>query len=326
MKYSLLFLVTFFILGIAIFGMGPRPAIDPQIRFDPATLPENLDKYLAHHESGVVDLIPGAHKEIIWAKEHGQKTPVAVVYIHGFSATKYETRPYPDKIAQAFAANLYYTRLAGHGQSGKSLAEVSMNDWIQDVAEAVAIGDRLGDKVILIGTSAGGMIATWAAANPKFSNQIDGLILMSPAYAIQSLSIGMLNMPWGESLLPLIMGQSRKWEPTNEQHGKWWTTTYPSRAIFPLAALMRHVDSLDFKTIKVPTLFIYSNKDKVIDTGKVKTNIGQWGSRPEVIVVNNSDDPSHHVIAGDILSPSTTDELVEKSVQWLKSGPLKQPE
>ncbi|MDD4273595.1 MAG: hypothetical protein PHG14_07705 [Desulfobacter postgatei] len=38
------------------------------------------------------------------------------VYIHGFSATRKETAPLSDLVAKTLNANLFYTRLSGHGR------------------------------------------------------------------------------------------------------------------------------------------------------------------------------------------------------------------
>ena len=78
-------------------------------------------------------------------------------------------RPLPDKVAAALGANLFYTRLTGHGQDGAAMAEGSVNAWINDYAEAIAIGRAIGDKVVVIGTSTGASLATWAASQPALA-------------------------------------------------------------------------------------------------------------------------------------------------------------
>ena len=63
-------------------------------------------------------------------------------------------------------ANLFYTRLTGHGQDGAAMAEGSVNAWINDYAEAMAIGRAIGDKVVVIGTSTGASLAIGRRAQP----------------------------------------------------------------------------------------------------------------------------------------------------------------
>jgi hypothetical protein len=55
--------------------------------FDEATLPADLDGYLAAREGIIPGIVPGTEKRIVWAGQPGVRTPLAVVYIHGFSAT-----------------------------------------------------------------------------------------------------------------------------------------------------------------------------------------------------------------------------------------------
>ena len=87
-----------------------------------------------------------AAKRIVWAGAAGQKTPLAVIYVHGFSASAEEIRPVPDEVAKALGANLFYTRLAGHGRSGDAMAEPLAGDWIEDMAEAMAILQKLSGE------------------------------------------------------------------------------------------------------------------------------------------------------------------------------------
>ena len=82
-------LITF--LLIIIFLAGPRVAVDTELA--PISLPVDLDSYLAASEAQFSDIVPNTEKTIIWASEPGQKTDIAVVYLHGFSATRQETAP-----------------------------------------------------------------------------------------------------------------------------------------------------------------------------------------------------------------------------------------
>ena len=136
--------------------------------FDPAAIGNDIDGYLAKREANYSDIKPGAQKQMIWLDPATKsKSPYSVVYIHGFSASLAEVRPVPDLVAKEIGANLFYTRLTGHGRTGDAMAEAKVNDWYNDVAEALAIGRATGGKVIVIATSTGGTLATWAATQPK---------------------------------------------------------------------------------------------------------------------------------------------------------------
>ena len=68
----------------------------------PKAIGDDPEAYLAREEAAVPDIRDGLEKEIIWANPmvHA-RTPLAIVYIHGFSASKGEVRPLPDKVADA---------------------------------------------------------------------------------------------------------------------------------------------------------------------------------------------------------------------------------
>ena len=315
LKYLSLAIVALVIL----FALGPRPEADMEVRFDPVILNENLDNYLANAEAGVPNLIKGAEKAIIWFDPgKREQTDVAIVYIHGFSASSRETSPLSENVARALGANLFLTRLKGHGRDSDGFAEGSVNSWINDVAEAIAIGEKIGRKLILISSSTGGTLSTWAMTDQALSANVAGLVMISPNFETQALPNNVLTMPWAETLLPMIGGQTRTWQPHNEEQGKWWTTSYPSSAIFPMAALVREVRKIDKTTIGQPALFIYSEKDEVIVPSEVQDAANSWGGEVDIMVVNDSGDPSNHVLAGDILSPQTTPVIAERILQWVE--------
>ena len=119
-KKILLFLSAV-VLGIWLFG--PQEPAKLEASFDAKKLGENLNNYLSMREKKFDDLIVGVEKRIIWADKIGKKTPLSLIYIHGFSATSEEIRPVPDEIANILEANLYFTRLTGHGRGPMAMAE-----------------------------------------------------------------------------------------------------------------------------------------------------------------------------------------------------------
>ncbi|MFZ1816106.1 MAG: alpha/beta fold hydrolase [Rhizobiaceae bacterium] len=302
--------------------VGPRPAIEETVNFSPEAIGNDPAAYLAKSEAAITGIRPGAEKEIVWADPATKaRTPLSVIYIHGFSATKWETRPLPDIVARELGANLYFARLAGHGMDGQALASVSMGDWVDDLSEAIAIGEQIGERIVIISASTGGTLVTWAADHARLMNKVVGSILISPNFEVHGVSIGLLNMPWGKYILPKVMGETRSWEPENEEHGKWWTTSYPSRAVFPMAALMKAVQIKNYANIKLPSFFIISTRDTVVVPAATNRLYNEWGGPKKLLEVVGSDDPAQHVIAGDILSPSTTQAIAREIVVWIRSLP-----
>lgn len=315
--------VATFLVAILFLGsvFGPREAVDWTIWVAPEDLGEDLDEYLVTAESRVTGIQPGAEKHIVWAGEKGAKTPVSLVYIHGFSATHHEIEPVPQKIAEELGANLFLTRLTGHGRSGTALANATANDWINDTAEALEVGKRLGDRTIVMATSTGGTLAIGMAAYPEYSVDLDGIVLVSPNLELAQPGAWLLGKSFARLYVPLIAGSEISWEPQNEDHAKWWTHTYPIGAIFQMAALVTDVRSIDFQDIQVPAFFAYSPADQVVRATATKEVAATWGGPATSWELEPKEgvDPGAHVLTGDILSPANTDIFVERVLAWIGS-------
>ena len=317
-------IVTIGMIVIAVlviaFLLGPRVAVDTTVTFNPAAIGSDPEAYLAREEQAVKGVRPGQQKEIIWADPATKaRTPISIVYIHGFSASKGEVRPLPDKVAAALGANLFYTRLTGHGLARAPMEDVSVNAWINDYAEAITIGRAIGGKVVVIGTSTGASLATWAAAQAGLSDGIATIIEISPNYGLQAAGADLLLLPWGRQIAELTIGKERSFEPVNELNALLWTTKYPTAALLPLAAVTRLAYRTPVETIRIPALFIFSNDDAVVRPELTREIAGRWGARHELVPVEGDGDRYHHVIAGDALSPATTQVLADRIVAWVKA-------
>mgnify|MGYP006058904735 FL=1 len=307
--------ICLIILLLLIGILGPR--VNTMISLDTISLPSDLDLYLIASESEFDDITEGTEKKIVWAKEANQKTSISVVSFHGFSATRQELSPLADIVAKSLNANLFYTRLAGHGRGSAGMIQGSVNKWANDANEAIEIGNRIGDKVILIGTSTGSTLATWLALQEKGKN-ISAIILMSPNYYSAESNIKLVLLPWGKKIAEAMIGKVRHWEPRNPLHEKYWANDYSTAAILPMVGLVDIVDKADLNNIKVPTLMIYSSKDKVISVPSLKDTFERLGSsNKQLIEFNETEDPDFHALAGDLLSPSSTNDLASQIILFI---------
>ena len=300
--------------------LGPRVPVDTTIHFDPSVIGDNPQAYLAKEEARVPGIRDGLEKEIIWADPlvHA-RTRLSIVYIHGFSASKGEVRPLADEVADQLDANLFYTRLTGHGQDGNAMATGSVNAWINDYEEALAIGRAIGDKVIVIATSTGGSLAAWAASQPGASDGVEAIAFISPNFGVRAKGADIVTLPWGRQIAEMVSGKERSFTPRNALHEKFWTTRYPMAATLPLVALTQLAYGAPVEKARIPALFIFSDSDKVVLPDRTREIAGRWGAAHELVPVDDTGDPDNHVLAGDALSPSTTAFLAERIVVWVKA-------
>lgn len=309
-------------LAVAWFA-GPRVAADTTVTFDPALIGDDPEAHLVEREARIPGIVDGLEKEIVWADPAAKaRTPLAIVYVHGFSASKGEVRPLPDLVAQAFGANLFFTRLAGHGQDGPAMATASVNAWVDDLAEAMAIGRVIGEQVVVIATSTGGGLTIWAAANrPELMDRVKALVLISPNLGVQAAGAWVLTMPWGGMIADWSTGGTRGFTTSNEMQARFWTESYPTSATLPMAAITELAAASPVDGVAIPALFVISDGDKVVRPDLTRQTAARWGAPHDVYVVENAEDPSQHVIAGDAFSPSATRPAAGRIVDWINALP-----
>jgi len=310
-------LVALLVLALAI-GLGPRPRV--QDRWVEPTLGADVDGYLATREGAVEGLLPDEAASVSWADTVTRtRTPLAVVYLHGFSADRHEIEPLVSDLAGALGANAFFARLTGHAVGGTALAEATEEDWLADAAEAVAIGGTIGERVVLVGTSTGATLALWAAARAEAADRVAALVLISPNLGLRDPSARVLTWPWGGLVARWVVGPERCFEPANDAQARHWTVCYPTRALLPMAALVRHVRGLDLAHVRVPTLAVYSREDQVVDPTATEEVLARLhdGRGPATLLVRRTGDPARHVVAGAIMSPATTEEIGSAILDFL---------
>ena len=262
-------------------------------------------------------LVPDTEKRVTWHGEDGARTAYAVVNLHGFSATRQETAPLAERVATALGANLFETRLTGHGHRKQPMHAVRAEDWLADTAEALAIGARLGDRTVVIGTSTGGTLAL-AMSNHPAADTVSDFVLISPNVQPSDGNAAWLTRPAGPVIARLVAGDTRSWEAHNEQQARYWTTSYPIEAAIEV---MRLVDMLNKRLpmrLEQNLLVLLSPRDTVVSPAATKQAYGRIdASRKALVEIEDAGDPSNHVLAGDILSPDSTDEVAAMIVDFV---------
>ncbi|TGL77638.1 alpha/beta hydrolase [Leptospira yasudae] len=195
------------------------------------------------------------------------KTEYAILYIHGFGASRAEGEEVTDQLAKDLKANLYYVRLPGHGTNLEDHRDTTFQEILQDSETALLETEKLGNKTILIGTSMGGLISTYLAA--KYPERVHALILGSPFYDFTSVLGGIYQFSWGKEFAHLVMGKVRK--STEEQKrdpaSAFWYRDQYLAAVQNLSDLREYILGTDpFSKISSPVLlFYYYKNDKEQD-------------------------------------------------------------
>lgn len=310
------------LIGMAglLWLLGPYEPADLEADFDPLRFGEGVEVYFETVEAQFDDITPGTEKRVIWQEGFEERrTPVSVLYVHGFSATSEEIRPVPDHIADALGANLVYTRLQGHGRPGDALGEATVAGWMNDLAEGLAAARAVGDRVVVLSTSTGGTLAAAAARDPVLADRVAAMIFVSPNFGINDPAAGLLTWPAARYWVPLAVGDRRRFEPASPEQGMFWTTDYPMTAVIVMAALVKEVMAQDMAQVTIPALFWFSPDDHIVRPDKTAEMAARWGGPVSIQTVSMGagDDPDSHVVAGDIMSPGQTGPATTAMLAWL---------
>ncbi|MBU3648698.1 MAG: alpha/beta hydrolase [Limnohabitans sp.] len=307
-----------------VITLGPRNAFGPDMptsRPQPPQELTQLDAWLAEREAAVPGLRPDVAKRITWHAHVGQVTPWAVVYVHGFSASRLETEPLAYGLAQALGANLFETRLTGHGQNAQALGEATAQDWLADTEEALALGRRLGQRVLFLSVSTGGTLATWMGMRPEGREGVVH-VMMSPNFGPRHPLAEVVNWPWGRQLARWIEGDMRGPQPRNAAEAQAWTSPYPTQAVFPMMALVKQVRQSDLSAFTAPVLVLYAEGDQTVDPAQTKAAFARLGSAQKTLLrVDDSESPGQHVLAGERLAPRSTGPIQQRILAWVTQLP-----
>lgn len=260
-------------------------------------------------------LIPGTEERITRV---AARTEWSIVALHGFSATRQETAPLAELVAAALQANLFEARLSGHGHAEYPMDGVKAEHWLADAQRALQLGAELGDKIIVIGTSTGATLAT-VMLDQAMAEHIDTLVMISPNFSPRGSGARWLTRPLGPLLVRLVIGEQRCWETPNDLQRKYWSTCYPIATLVEVMRLVDRANRMLPAAIEQRLLMFYARDDKVISTeAALAVFDGTVSPDKEAIEIAAPGDPSHHVLAGDILSPETTQDIADAIVSFVR--------
>lgn len=305
--------LKFSLVGIAAIGAaylsGPRPSFDP-VSDKPVAFTlslTDLEQAIARDEAAA-QLKPDNEARIIWADSSRKvKTKYSIVYIPGLGASWAEGDPINKNIARTFGCNLYLARTAEHGlKSPDAFKNLTPANYAASAERALAIGKAIGDSVIVMGTSAGGMLTLFLAANHP---EIHSLILYSPCIATANPALKLATKPWGKQLLDKIMGgehvEITHYKPDRAQY---WLTRYHTNGLITLQAMMdTYMTAEQFAKVKQPLFMGYyfkdeANQDKVVSVPamlEMFDELGTTDSQKRKVAFPNA---GEHVIASHFTS------------------------
>lgn len=306
LKWSLLLIG---LLAI-VYLLGPNPDT-PIYSMDFPLVPDStimLDEFVSQIEADH-PIKPENEARIIWQNDSlKNKTPYAVIYLHGFTASQKEGDPVHVNFAKKFGCNLYLARLAEHGlDSSDLLINLTAEKYWESAKQALAIGSKLGEKVILMGTSTGCTNALQLAA--AFPDKVHALILYSPNIEIFDPNAPLLNNPWGLQIARLVKKSDQiTTTDQSETYRKFWYSNYRLEGVVALQEMMETTMKKEyFQKVTQPLLMLYyykdeAHQDRVVKVSAMQRMFAEVGTPTDLkraVAIPNAGD---HVIGSPIKS------------------------
>jgi len=274
------FAFSLILIIVVVYIIGPQPEKPiynirlPLVKSNLQALSDSID----HAEALNTSVKLNNQARIVWADSLHKQTEWAIVYLHGFTASQMEGDPVHRNMAKKYGMNLYLARLDGHGLAADSaLYHVTADGLWETSKKALAIGEKLGKKVIIMSTSTGGTLALKLAQ--VYPDKVAALINYSPNIKINNSLAWMLNNPWGITILN--MQSEDGYVVTSGENdsiiSQYWTTRYKTEALPQLQELIETTMEKDvFKSIKSPSLTIAYYQDKDHQDPTVKVSAMKW--------------------------------------------------
>lgn len=241
--------------------------------YTPKKLPATFDEYyqLKLKESKEKGARPNNEEKLL---KFAPKTKIAMLYIHGYGASRGEGEFVIDTIAKKLKYNTYYLRLPGHGTNMDDHKNTEYYQLLDTAIEAAQMTKLLGEKLVIIGTSMGGTIATYIAA--EHPNIPDAVILVSPFYRFANpVGNALFFRPFFKTVLLFTTYRERK-DPYDDPNDNWTMYWYAKNywaSLHSLVDLGEFIANDSFyKKVSCPVLLLYYYKDEKHKDGSADVN------------------------------------------------------
>lgn len=241
--------------------------------YTPKKLPATFDEYyqMKLKESKEKGARPHNEEKLL---KFADKTKIAMLYIHGYGASRGEGEYVIDTIAKKLKYNTYYLRLPGHGTNMDDHKNTEYYQILDTAIEAAHMTKLLGNKLVIIGTSMGGTITTYIAA--EHPDIPDAVILVSPFYRFANpVGNALFFRPFFKTVL-LFTTYRERHDPYDDPNDNWTMYWYGKNYWASLHSLLDLGEFIandsTYKKVSCPVLLLYYYKDDKHKDGSADVN------------------------------------------------------
>ena len=131
--------------------------------------------------------VPAPHRRQLLLRagrfDNPEPTALSALVVHGLHDSPKAMANLAEVVAN-HSVNALVSRMRGHFETDRSVLKrtVQWQEWLADTEVDLALAQKLGGKVVLMGHSTGALLLTWLAIRDPA--KVAGLILFSPAFGV----------------------------------------------------------------------------------------------------------------------------------------------
>lgn len=225
-----------------------------------------------------------------------KKSKVGVILIHGICATPYEMMPLAKAIEES-GFSVYVPLVAGHGSKIDDLIKTDFYEWYYGLNYAYSAMKNHCDKIIIIGQSNGGLLASACALH----NKVDGLCLLAPAFKTNVIGFSLIKF-----LKFVIKSVPRK---LNKEQLPFYYDSFPLKSLDDMRKFQKYISS-NMSSINVPSMLSISMKDALVSSCNAIINFSHINTNDKTLYTyNNKEHNVHHILTLDRMTVIRNDIL-----------------
>ncbi|MFN8473348.1 MAG: alpha/beta fold hydrolase [Anaerolineae bacterium] len=243
---------------------------------------------------------------------HGHKTTRALVYFHGYTNCPAQFDQLGEILYEK-GLNVYVPRLEHHGLKdvmSTDQANLTSDMLVRLTNESIDIAHGLGESVTVMGLSAGGVMAAYAA---QFRSDVDLAVVISPSFGLPFLPAPVSDL--AKWILPVVPNMFIWWDPRVKEKIEGPSYGYPR---FSTHALMNVFKAGDLSRVEAKSkppaakhvVVITSDSDTAIHLETARDLAKEWWvTAPDRVQVYTF--PKEQHIIHDMIDPRQTAQRVD---------------
>lgn len=208
---------------------------------------------------------------------HGRKMEQSIIFVHGYTNCPQQFKALGERFFD-LGYNVLIARMPHHGLADRLTnehAKLSTEEMIAYGDDVVDIAQGLGEKVTIVGLSAGANIVAWEA---QYRQDLDLAVIIAPVFGYQGIPIQIT--PALANICMVIPNMFRWWEPELKEKGGT-AYSYPRFSTRATAHILRlGYAVLDKAKQKAPSakrvLIVTNEGDRSVHPVPIKQLADRW--------------------------------------------------